>query len=160
MISAQQGVQILANAIMSGEWTYSQAPSGGGHGFDPTSPLPGQTLGDCTDFCRAATRSTLGKSWSSSHKASTAMFKSADHPGFTEVGADAAQAGDVVVQGGHAGIFIGRANGHVWDWANNGSPRNSKGTAIRIRIRQRGSSTTAALVKAILDSIAPSTLSR
>ena len=128
MIGTLQGMQILANAILSGEWTYSQAPSGGGHGLDPTSALPGQRLGDCTDFCRAATASTLGISWTSAYKASTAMFKAGDHPGFTEVEADAAQAGDIVVQGGHAGIFIGREQGNVWGWANNGSPHNAKGT--------------------------------
>lgn len=128
MISAAQGVRILANAIQSGEWTYSQAPSGGGHGFDPTSAKSGQQLGDCTDFCRTAARNTLGSSWKSPEKASTAMFKAGNHPGFTEVEASAAQAGDVAVQGGHAGIFIGRENGNTWVWANNGTPHNSRGT--------------------------------
>lgn len=58
------------------------------------------------------------------------MFKAGDHPGYTEVEASAAQAGDVVVQGGHAGIFIGRdEHGNNWGWADNGSPHKANGTA-------------------------------
>jgi hypothetical protein len=55
------------------------------------------------------------------------MFKSGNHPGFTEVESASAQTGDVVVQGGHAGVFIGRDHGNVWAWANNGSPHNPQG---------------------------------
>jgi hypothetical protein len=40
----------------------------------------------------------------------------------------AAQPGDVVVRGGHAGIYLGTdAQGHVWGCANNGTPHNNKG---------------------------------
>lgn len=54
------------------------------------------------------------------------MFKAGVHPGFTEVESKNAQIGDVVVQGGHAEIFIGRdANGTTWALANNGTPSGS-----------------------------------
>ena len=121
-----EGQQTLVSAISSGEWTYSQYPSGMKR--DPSTPLPGERLGDCTDFCRHAVRTTFNRAWSSGEKASTSMFKAGNHPGFVEVGEDEAQTGDVVVQGGHAGVFIGSENGNTWGWANNGAPTKSDGS--------------------------------
>ena len=52
MISALQGLRIVQAAQRSGEWTYSQYP--GGVATDPSAPLAGQRLGDCTDYVRSA----------------------------------------------------------------------------------------------------------
>jgi RHS repeat-associated protein len=134
MISALQGEYIVAAAVRSGEWTYSQHPYGGGHGMDPSVPKSGETLGDCTAFTLAATMAGVddaGSLWDGGTKVSTAMFKGGNHPGYTEVEAGSAQAGDVVVQGGHAGIFLGKADGHVWGWANNGAPHKKDGTGYK-----------------------------
>ena len=127
MISAGQSVQVLADAMASGEWTYSQYPSGNKR--DPNTALPGQQLGDSTDMCRQSVQNTLGPAWKSAYKASTSMFKSGDHPGFTEVDAADARPGDVIVRGGHAGMYIGTdKDGNAWGWANNGSPTKADGT--------------------------------
>src|SRR5207244_7400380 len=90
---------------------------------------PSQLPGDCTDLTRYATSTALGMGWAGSDKASTGMFKSGDHPGYTEVDENALQMGDVVVQGGHAGIIIGRStDGILWAYANNGSPHKKDGS--------------------------------
>ena len=129
MISAQQGAQVLASGIESGEWTYSQYFSGGNKKDPQAVDYGSRHLGDCTDFCRRSTQDGLGSDWKSSHKASTGMFKGGDHPGYTQVEASDAQAGDVVVQGGHAGLYIGTdKGGNVWGWANNGSPHRADGS--------------------------------
>jgi hypothetical protein len=52
-------------------------------------------------------------------------MKKGDHPGFIEVDRASAQMGDIVVQGGHAGVFMTESNGDVWAWANNGRPSSS-----------------------------------
>ena len=66
--------------------------------------------------------------WAGGDKANTAAFKAGLAAGFTEVEASAAQPGDVVIQGGHAGIFTGvNAKGEIRALANNGSPTSSAG---------------------------------
>ncbi|HLL81430.1 MAG TPA: phage baseplate assembly protein V [Longimicrobium sp.] len=110
-----EGRRILQTARDSGEWRYTQGvPNTPRLYHDPRG-------GDCTDLVRLATRRALGTHWRSSYKASTAMFRQGDHPGFERV--TAPQVGDVVVEGGHAGIYSHTdAAGKVWGWANNGSP--------------------------------------
>ncbi|MEJ7812825.1 MAG: RHS repeat-associated core domain-containing protein, partial [Gemmatimonadaceae bacterium] len=129
-VTALQSLQILASAIASGEWTYSQYPSGRTN--DPSTAKAGETLGDCTDFCRSAVKSALGKVWVGGPKSSTAMFKAGNHSGFAEVSRTEARAGDIVVQGGHAGIMIGIDEaGNVYGWANNGSPTRADGSGYK-----------------------------
>jgi len=124
MISSTQGLRVAAAARVSGEWTYSQYPTKPG---DPSSALPGQRLGDCTDFVRNAVQSGLHEDWAGGPKASTAAFINGQAAGFTEVEADRAQPGDVVVKGGHAGIYTGTsASGQPRAIANNGRPSSSK----------------------------------
>ncbi|HEX8455183.1 MAG TPA: phage baseplate assembly protein V [Longimicrobium sp.] len=110
-----EGRRILQAARDSGEWRYTQ-------GVPHTPTLYHDPRGgDCTDLVRLATRRALGTHWRSSYKASTAMFRSGDHPGFERV--TTPQVGDVVVEGGHAGIYSHtHADGKVLGWANNGSP--------------------------------------
>jgi RHS repeat-associated protein len=120
MINGAQGQEIAYNAKGALEWTYSQGKAG-----DPrlTHQWRG---GDCTDFVRFYVRASLGADWKSQYKASTRMFHTGDHPGFTEVESSMAQPGDVLVEGGHAGIFIGTDRGVVMGMANNGRPSNSR----------------------------------
>lgn len=110
-----EGRRILQAARDSGEWRYTQ-------GVPNTPRLYNDPRGgDCTDLVRLATRRALGTHWRSSYKASTAMFRGGDHPGFERVSTP--QVGDVVVEGGHAGIYSHTdADGKVMGWANNGSP--------------------------------------
>jgi uncharacterized protein involved in type VI secretion and phage assembly len=110
-----EGRRILQAARDSGEWRYTQ-------GVPNTPRLYNDPRGgDCTDLVRLATRRALGTHWRSSYKASTAMFRGGDHPGFERV--NTPQVGDVVVEGGHAGIYSHTdADGKVMGWANNGSP--------------------------------------
>jgi hypothetical protein len=113
-------MQVVQTAKASGEWTYSQGQPG-----EPAVNYSGH-VGDCTDYCRNAVQATLGSIWAGGDKANTAAFNSGLAAGFTEVERGAAQPGDVVVQGGHAGIFTGvNAKGQIRGLANNGSPTSS-----------------------------------
>lgn len=64
---------------------------------------------------------------SAADKRSTTAIRGGNHPGFVEVDRASAQPGDMVVQGGHAGVLIGidSRNGSVWAMANNGRPSTS-----------------------------------
>jgi hypothetical protein len=115
-------MQVVRTAKSSGEWTYSQGQEG-----EPGVDFS-EHVGDCTDYCRNAVQATLGSVWAGGAKANTAAFKAGLAAGFTEVEASAAQPGDVVIQGGHAGIFTGvNAKGQIRALANNGSPTSSSG---------------------------------
>ncbi|MGH8542633.1 MAG: CHAP domain-containing protein [Gammaproteobacteria bacterium] len=120
MINRAQGMQIVQTAKASGEWTYSQGQPG-----EPAVNYAGR-VGDCTDYCRNAVQATLGEIWAGGEKANTAAFRAGLAAGFTEVESTAAQPGDVVVQGGHAGIFTGvNSKGEIRALADNGSPTSS-----------------------------------
>ena len=124
MISSLQGLRTAQTARRSGEWTYSQYPSG--RAGDPSTPKPGEQLGDCTDYVRNAVQGTLGTGWAGGDKAGTSDFLNGKAQGFTEVEAGAAQAGDVVVADGHAGIYTGtNSQGESRGLANNGRPSSS-----------------------------------
>jgi len=126
MIGAAQGMQVARHAAEGGEWTYSQYPSG--VQGDPTEPLGGERLGDCTDLVRYAVSGGLGSAWAGGEKANTAAFNNGTAEGFTEVMRSAARPGDVVVRGGHAGIFTGiNSRDEVRGFANNGQPNTSAG---------------------------------
>jgi uncharacterized protein involved in type VI secretion and phage assembly len=115
LATPEEGRSILAAARAGGEWRYSQGRPGTPRLYhDPRG-------GDCTDLVRLYTREVLGTRWRSDRKASTSMFRAGDHPGFERV--TRPQVGDVVVEGGHAGIYShSDERGHAWGWANNGSP--------------------------------------
>jgi hypothetical protein len=117
MITQSEGARILLEAARSGEWTYSQGKPG-----DP--PLDfGGNVGDCVDYCRSAVGKVVGRT---SADRSTTAIRGGNHPGFVEVSAGEAQPGDMVVQGGHAGLYLGTSKaGHVYGLANNGSPHGS-----------------------------------
>jgi len=110
MASKDQGRAYLNDAAMSGEWTYSQGKTG--------DPALGSRSGDCVQYCMTA----YGKSIKD--KRSTSAIRGGDHPGFVEVDQASAQPGDMVVQGGHAGVLMGidSRNGSVWAMSNNGRP--------------------------------------
>ncbi len=114
MVSKEQGRADLDDAAMSGEWHYSQGKKG-----DP--PLGART-GDCVQYCMTAYGMSL------KNKRRTSDIRAGNHPGFVEVDRASAQPGDMVVQGGHAGVFMGidSTNGDVWAMANNGSPSSSR----------------------------------
>jgi len=121
MVSAQDGMRTLAAAIESGEWTYSQGKPGDPRLFqDPRG-------GDCTDLCRYSVVKGVGEKWVGGTKAGTWHFRHRVAEGFTEVEAGAAQTGDIVVKGGHAGVLIGKdPDGNAWAWADGGRPSTSK----------------------------------
>ena len=111
---------VVQTARVSGEWTYSQGQPG-----EPSVDYS-KHVGDCTDYCRNAVQATLGAVWAGGAKANTAAFRAGLAAGFTEVGADAAHPGDIVVQGEHAGVFTGvNARHQVRALANNGSPTSA-----------------------------------
>lgn len=128
MITQEQSGHILTNAGMSGEWTYSQGQTSRG---EPARDVANH-VGDCTDYVQSASSQELGSTWAGSgdaNKANTAAFKNGSAKGYTQVEAKSARPGDVVVQGGHAGFYLGTDNkGNVWGLANNGTPATKDGT--------------------------------
>ena len=117
MITSAQGIQVAMAAKASGEWVYSQGQSGEA-GVDYAN-----SVGDCTDYVRNAVQVGLGTKL---NKANTRAFREGKAEGFTQVEGSDAQPGDVVVAGGHAGIFTGvNAKGQVRALADNGSPTSS-----------------------------------
>jgi RHS repeat-associated protein len=126
MVTVDQSTAIHDAAYDSGEWHYTQG--GAHHGDEPPVNLA-QKYGDCTDFTWNATKQGLGAAWNHSYaeKPNTHAFLHGEARGYTEVEASSARPGDVVVLGGHAGIFDGFAEDasggtRVLGHANNGSP--------------------------------------
>jgi len=120
MISTAESGRVFAAAVASGEWTYTQGT--------PDAVVDYcKRKGDCTDYVRNAVTTALGSDWASANeKSSTGMFRSGNHPGFTQIETSAARLGDVIVVGGHAGIYIGtNSKGEMWGMANNGRPSSS-----------------------------------
>jgi RHS repeat-associated protein len=126
---APNGDEILTAAEESGEWTYSQGPGKGDPPQYLDAPGPGgEYVGDCTDYVRYAVSQALGDEWSSKNpaKANTKMYKEHTAEGFEEIDPSEARAGDIVVKGGHAGIYVCTDKQcRVWGLANNGSPSSS-----------------------------------
>jgi hypothetical protein len=130
-VTKEEGAQINKAAILSGSWTYSQKMSGGNKN-DPSAAVAGDSnIGDCTDLTFCATSNALGGSWGVTYgnKSSTGMFKGGKHVGYRELGsAEDPQVGDVVVLGGHAGLYMRKdADGNPIAWANNGCPTHCSG---------------------------------
>jgi hypothetical protein len=126
MITSQQSMRILSSAWASGEWQYTQGGARGG--VEVAKNLPARQ-GDCTDFTWNATKTALGSDWKVSYANAprTSTFHAGTQQGYTEVEASAAQPGDIVVRGGHAGVYMGTdKKGNVWGWANNGLPATPK----------------------------------
>ena len=127
MITSDESIAILVAAIKSGEWSYTQggAKLGVEAAVSITSDFS-KSFGDCTDLTFTATKAALGDSWSSRYphdKPGTGNFHNGTAKGYTRVENSAARAGDIVVTGGHAGIYFGTdSKGNVWGWANNGTP--------------------------------------
>ena len=127
MINAAESALILNAAYASGEWRYSQGKLGDPRDYhDPRG-------GDCTDLVRYSVEHGIGDEWVGGSKANTTAFNSSDvngstlAQGFTEVDADQARPGDIVVKGGHAGVYtMTDKNGDVWGLANNGLSSDSK----------------------------------
>lgn len=97
-VTAAEGAVILAGGIASGKWTYSDSQ------HDQVA-----RIGDCTDYCENAMRSAglpaLGTVANNGAVRTSMLPSSTD---FRALGADEGpQAGDLVQQGGHAGIFTG-----------------------------------------------------
>lgn len=127
-ISVDQSNEILHWAMWGPEWTYTQGGVRGGR--EPAVDLSNNT-GDCTDFTWKGTSDVLGGYWPhdyNTEKLSTNMFHTLSDAqllsrGYERVSITFARAGDVVVRGGHAGIYIGPdASGKVEGIANNGLP--------------------------------------
>jgi hypothetical protein len=118
---------ILGTAAASGEWFYTQGGDKGGD--EPAVNIPAR-YGDCTDFTWNATREAFGSGfdhpWSqkmSTHDLRTFSAAQLRERGYRRVPADSAWAGDIIVRGDHAGIFIeANSEGRVMGLANNGSP--------------------------------------
>lgn len=131
MISAEQGVQLLANAVSAGDWEYTQG--GSRKGQEPAVNL-GAKRGGCTDFTYANTRTLMGASWRVQYprdKANTTSLYGGSTGtlarGHAMVDVANAQPGDIVVSkpGGHAVHFVGvTEGGRVLGWANDGLPAN------------------------------------
>jgi len=146
---------VLDSALASGEWRYTQGGAQGGP--EPTRNVA-ERYGDCTDYTLHAALRGLGGTFAGSwnKKLNTAMFRGwttdadlADlegvsltraiarrnrviKGGYRRVPVDSARAGDVVVQAGHAGIYLGpnaagRTPGNHYGVANNGRPATSSG---------------------------------
>jgi hypothetical protein len=141
---------ILDSALASGEWRYTQG--GAQRGVEPARNVSAK-YGDCTDYTLSAAIRALGSSFAGgwNKKLNTVLFREwvADSVfaelegaarasalakrsrvisgGYRGVPADSARAGDVVVQGKHAGIYLGAGSpvgtpGSHWGVANNGLP--------------------------------------
>ncbi|NBW65835.1 hypothetical protein EBR44_08750 [bacterium] len=114
-------------AKASGEWNYTQGGAKGGseHAKDRAAKW-----GDCTDYVFAASQVALDSTgWKSLAKyLTTTQFRTYSAGliaanGYVAVSAAEARQGDVVVRGGHAGLFIGPStNGRILGLANNGTP--------------------------------------
>lgn len=130
-----EGMNILLSAIHSGEWIYTQGGYRGG--IEPPKDIPSRH-GDCTDLAWFSTTDALGSGWPHNydnhlptrlfHDLSTADLARA---GYRRVPYDSAQVGDIVVRGGHAGVYGGTFTGPggdygIWGWANNGLPATPK----------------------------------
>jgi len=101
-VSAAQGKAIYAAAEDQGQWTYTEGKTQAGE-------IPKnfcEKKGDCTDFVEASMEGA-GLPTLSPRPATGQFAKSADY----ELVTGAPQAGDVIVQGGHAGIFSGAYDG-------------------------------------------------
>ncbi|MEK7401758.1 MAG: hypothetical protein AABZ80_05275 [Gemmatimonadota bacterium] len=127
-ISVEQSNAILHWAMSGPDWTYTQGGVRGGQ--EPARNLSNNT-GDCTDFTWKGTSDVLGSSWPhdyNTEKLNTLMFHTLNDAelrtrGYERVSITEARAGDVVVRGGHAGLYIGPdASGKVQGIANNGLP--------------------------------------
>jgi len=126
--SVDEGLAILNYAYGRGEWTYTQNGAKGGVEPPRNTELK---FGDCTDLTWDATKA-LGPGWPHgwNQKISTRMFDTLSATvlasvGYRQVPVDSARAGDIVVRGGHAGVYggdWGPSTPGVWGWANNGSP--------------------------------------
>ena len=101
-VSPDEGRAILAAAFASGAWTYSR----------DTHNQAGKQ-GDCTDYCESAMRGAgLPSLATATNNGAVRTSQFAGNPDFRPLGAsDAPQAGDIVVQGGHAGVFTGQTRG-------------------------------------------------
>ncbi len=129
--TAGEGLQVLAAAKNSGEWIYTQ---GGYQGGQEVPKDINSNVGDCTDFVWKASRTALLGTWvhSYANHLATGSFvgknklspSSLGAHGFVEVSYENARAGDIVVRGGHAGVYEGNSTdpSHVMGYANNGAP--------------------------------------
>ncbi len=70
---------------------------------EPAKDVANQ-VGDCTDYCESAHRGA-GLPGLDPRPATSGFASSSD---YRALGSEAPQAGDVIVQGGHAGIFSGQ----------------------------------------------------
>jgi hypothetical protein len=141
--TGDESAEILLAAIHSPEWRYTQGGAKGGP--EPPKDIAAH-YGDCTDFVWQSTKTGLGPAWPHSWAAhiATGDFHDLSPAGLVVVGyrkvpPDSAWAGDIVVRGGHAGVFKGfddsgtdyRPGVAVWGFANNGSPAHSDGRPNR-----------------------------
>lgn len=114
-------------ALAEPEWTYTQ---GGAKGGSEPERNVGTKHGDCTDFTMSVVKKVFGDLWPHpwTSKINTGMFRgfNADQlraAGYARISAENARPGDIVVRGGHAGIYLGRdAQGRWIGEANNGYP--------------------------------------
>lgn len=132
-IDAYEGQSILQTLIDSTgayiEWIYTQGGAKGG--VEPSRSIANHR-GDCTDYTMNAIKTGIAPfsprtNWSHpwSQKLSTSMFHTLSDSALLDHGyvrVMVPQVGDVVVRGGHAGIFSGYYNGRVMGYADNGRP--------------------------------------
>jgi hypothetical protein len=132
-ITAAEGTSFLSIAKGQPDWVYSQGATG-----DPALLSDRSNhVGDCTDFTWFVLKKTFGDRWSHSwsEKYNTKMY----HQAATQarngnasylnsidlqlIPLDSIRPGDIIVRGGHAGIFSHKdASGAIWGYANNGTP--------------------------------------
>lgn len=132
-ITETEGQSILQKLFNSDgstkEWTYTQGGAKGG--VEPSRSIANKR-GDCTDYTMDAIKNGIapysyGTSWPHawSEKLSTSMFHTLSdaellNHGYVRV--TVPRTGDIVVRGGHAGIFTSMYNGRVMGYADNGRP--------------------------------------
>jgi hypothetical protein len=141
-ISDAQALQILATAIAQPDWVYTQgcALCDSVRTYSEPAKNLANHYGDCTDFVWAVANQYLGSTawpFSAANIARTSTFASATtsnigYYGYVITDSAHARKGDVIVSGGHAGIFYGFQHnlsgtyGIAMGWANNGHPATNR----------------------------------
>jgi hypothetical protein len=119
---------VLDAAMGMGHWLYTQGGDKGGIEIPVDRPAH---HGDCTDFTMQSVMDAIGPDgWPHTYgeKMSTGLFLTANtlglkQHGYMSIPMGQQRPGDIVVRGGHAGLFMQPdGSGRIMGWANNGSP--------------------------------------
>jgi len=99
-VTSDEGTRVYDKAVESGAWTYCKDPA--------QKDVPNQK-GDCTDYVGAAMDAAGLPHLSPTVR--TGDFAGSDDFRVVDPSKETVQAGDVVVQGGHAGVLNGQRDG-------------------------------------------------